>query len=330
MDFCELTFDLVVQNQRNPRNRNSGRLLDDRGRLTSDSLSQYLAGIGEHQLLTAEDEVRLAQAMEAGEEARRRLDSGDFGPTERARLERQVRAGRLARQEFIQANLRLVVSNARLYAGTNVDMLDLIQEGNLGLMRAVEKFDWRKGFKFSTYATWWIRQALQRARAEYSDPIRIPTALFDVLPVIRSAAEELRTKLGRAATIEELSEVTGIADREVERAMSVATTVALETPVGEDGALLGDFIMDVDADDPALITEQRIVEQTVRESLAALPEQHRRVVELRFGLDDGSPAAFSTVAAMTGLADHEVRDLVAEALVLLASDLQAVEDMRAA
>ncbi len=317
-----------MQNQRN--SRNGSKFVDERGRLTSDSLSQYLAGIGEHGLLTAEDEVRLAQAMEAGEDARVRLEAGDFDPLERARLERQVSAGRRARQEFIQANLRLVVSNARLYAGTNIDMLDLIQEGNLGLIRAVEKFDWRKGFKFSTYATWWIRQALQRARAEYSDAIRIPTALFDILPVVRSTAEDLRAKLGRAPTIEEIAEVTGVADREVERAMAVATTVALESPVGEDGALLGDFIMDEDAVDPSSMTEQRIVEEAVRESLAALPEKHRRVLELRFGLEDGTPAAFATVAAMIGMAEHDVRELVAEALVRLGADLQAVEDMRAA
>jgi RNA polymerase sigma factor (sigma-70 family) len=325
---CELTFDLVVQNQRN--SRNGTKLVDERGRMTSDSLSQYLAGIGEHDLLTAEDEVRLAQAMEAGSEAIRRLESGDFDVVERPRLERIVRAGRRARQDFIQANLRLVVSNARLYSGTNVDMLDLIQEGNLGLIRAVEKFDWRKGFKFSTYATWWIRQALQRARAEHSDSIRIPTALFDILPMVRTAADELRTKLGRAATAEEIAEVTGVDRREVERALSVATTVALETPVGEDGALLGDFIMDSEAPDPAAMTEQKIVEEAVRESLAALPEPHRRALELRFGLEDGTPAAFSTVAAQTGLAEHEVRDLVTEALALLAAELRAVEDMRAA
>ncbi len=317
-----------MQNQRN--SRNGSKFVDERGRLTSDSLSQYLAGIGEHGLLTAEDEVRLAQAMEAGEDARVRLEAGDFDPLERARLERQVSAGRRARQEFIQANLRLVVSNARLYAGTNIDMLDLIQEGNLGLIRAVEKFDWRKGFKFSTYATWWIRQALQRARAEYSDAIRIPTALFDILPVVRSTAEDLRAKLGRAPTIEEIAEVTGVADREVERAMAVATTVALESPVGEDGALLGDFIMDEDAVDPSSMTEQRIVEEAVRESLAALPEKHRRVLELRFGLEDGTPADFATVAAKIGMAEHDVRELVAEALVRLGADLQAVEDMRAA
>ena len=305
-------------------------LVDESGRLTSDSLSQYLAGIGEHQLLTAEDEVRLAQAMEAGVEARQRLDTGVKDPVERTRLQRAVRDGVRARHDFIEANLRLVVSNARLYAGAKVEMLDLIQEGNLGLIRAVEKFDWRKGFKFSTYATWWIRQALQRARADQSDAIRIPAALFDILPVVRGAAEDLRTKLGRPATTEEISDMTGIPVREVEKALSVATTVALETPVGEDGALLGDFITDSEAIDPASETEQRIVEEALRTSLSNLPELHRRALELRFGLTDGAPAAFETVSRMTGLPEADVRIMVADALVMLAADLQAVEDMRAA
>ncbi len=304
--------------------------MDETGHLTTDSLSQYLARIGDRELLTAEDEVRLAQAMEAGEEARRRLEGGVDAPAERARLERAVIDGVRARQQFVEANLRLVVSNARLYAGAKVDMLDLIQEGNLGLIRAVEKFDWRKGFKFSTYATWWIRQALQRARADHSDPIRIPAALFDILPLVRSAAEELRTRLGRPAIAEEIAEATGIANREVEKAMSVTTTVALETPVGEDGALLGDFIADTEALDPETQTEQRMVEEALRKSLDRLPELHRRALELRFGLAEGAPAAFVTISNVTGLPEHEVRELVAEGLVRLAADLASVEDMRAA
>lgn len=315
--------------QRNPVNRNGGTPVDETGRLASDSLSQYLAGIG-GPLLTAEDEVRLAQAMEAGAEARLALEEGVTDPAERTRLEHLSRDGERARHDFIQANLRLVVSNARLYSGSKVDMLDLIQEGNLGLIRAVEKFDWRKGFKFSTYATWWIRQALQRARADQSDAIRIPSALFDILPVVRGAAEDLRTRLDRAPSPEEIADVTGIAVADVERALSVATTVALETPIGEDGALLGDFITDTEAADPSTEVEQRIVEETLRAGLAHLPDLHRQVLEMRFGFADGAPAAFSTISKMTSVPETEARELVAEALALLAADLETVEDMRAA
>ena len=307
-----------------------GSLVDETGRLTSDSLSHYLSGIGGRPLLTAEDEVKLAQAMEAGSDARAALEVGVNDASERVRLQRAVREGSRARQEFIEANLRLVVSNARLYAGPNVEMLDLIQEGNLGLIRAVEKFDWRKGFKFSTYATWWIRQALQRARADQSDTIHIPSALFDILPVVRSAADELRTKMGRVATPEEIADLTGVTVVDVEKALSVATTVALEIPVGEDGALLGDFITDSEAIDPATEVEYRIVEDTLRASLSHLPELHRQVLELRFGFTDGAPAAFSTVSNVTGVPETEVRELVTEALALLAADLRSVEDMRAA
>jgi len=177
------------------KKRKTTALVDERGRLTTDLLGQYLAAIGEHELLTADDEVNLAQRMEAGEEARNRLEAGDFsGRSERAQLQRQIRDGELAQARFVEANLRLVVANARRYAGAGIDMLDLIQEGNLGLIRAVEKFDWRKGFKFSTYATWWIRQAMQRARATLAETIRIPTRIFDLLPVVKSAAESIQAE----------------------------------------------------------------------------------------------------------------------------------------
>ncbi|HSJ83026.1 MAG TPA: sigma-70 family RNA polymerase sigma factor, partial [Acidimicrobiia bacterium] len=194
-----------MPNQRNTSNRGRSALIDESGRLNSDALSQYLAGIGEHELLTAEDEVRLAQAMEAGAEARDRLVTGVDDPGERTRLERAVKAGERARQKFVEANLRLVVSNARLYAGSKVDMLDLIQEGNLGLIRAVEKFDWRKGFKFSTYATWWIRQAITRGIANTGRTIRLPVHAGDTLARLQKARARLELKLGRPATLAELS-----------------------------------------------------------------------------------------------------------------------------
>ncbi|MEX2252298.1 MAG: sigma-70 family RNA polymerase sigma factor [Acidimicrobiia bacterium] len=309
----------------------SSKLVDEAGRLTGDLLSQYLAGVGEHDLLTAEDEVRLAQAIEAGEEARHRLDAGEVdGAAERGRLERAVREGHRARKQFVEGNLRLVVANARRYVGGKVDMLDLIQEGNLGLITAVEKFDWRKGFKFSTYATWWIRQAMQRARATLGESIRIPAGVFDIIPVVRIASEELRTKLGRTATVDEIARETGIKPSDVEKVLSVATTVALETPVGEDGASLEQFIADDAAPDPELEVERRMVEDALAESLAALPEIHRRVIELRFGIGGRPPAAFAHISDVVGLSEHQVRELIAEAMATLATELEGVQDMRAA
>ena len=173
---------------RSDRDRN--KLTDERGRLTTDLVSQYLTAIGEYELLTAEKEVDYAQKIEAGQAAQEALEAGDYkGKTEEMLLRRKVRHGREAKDAFLTANLRLVVANARRYANTSgIDFLDLIQEGNLGLIRAVEKFDWRKGFKFSTYATWWIRQAITRAIADKSRTVRIPVHLHDTLAAVRARA----------------------------------------------------------------------------------------------------------------------------------------------
>ena len=174
---------------RSLKDRDRSKLTDDRGRLTTDLVSQYLTSIGEYELLTAENEVDYAQKIEAGQTAIERLEAGDFSTkAEEIQLKRQVRRGSEAKDAFLTANLRLVVANARRYANTSgIDFLDLIQEGNLGLIRAVEKFDWRKGFKFSTYATWWIRQAITRAIADKSRTVRIPVHLHDTLAAVRAA-----------------------------------------------------------------------------------------------------------------------------------------------
>jgi RNA polymerase sigma factor (sigma-70 family) len=297
----------------------------------TDVLGQYLAGIGNYELLNAEQEVELAQTMEAGKDARTRLESGEaLDPSERRQLRSRVVAGEAARQRFVEANLRLVVSNARRYAGNDIDMVDLIQEGNLGLITAVEKFDWRKGFKFSTYATWWIRQAMQRARANLGDTIRLPARLHDALPAVRAAAETLQSKLGRAATPEEIAEETGIDEDDVEKAMSVASTVAIETPVGEDGATLSDFIADVDAIAPDAEVELRLAEDALRSALAELPPTHRRAVELRYGLDDGAPATLARISSEIDVPEHQLRPLIDEALQRLATSLASSEDMIAA
>jgi RNA polymerase primary sigma factor len=307
------------------------RAVDERGRITSDLVSQYLEEISRYNLLTADEEVVLAQAMEAGVEAGARLEAGDVkSKSERTALEGAVRSGQLARSRFIESNLRLVVSNARRYVGDGLSMLDLIQEGNLGLITAVERFDWRKGFKFSTYATWWIRQAMQRARATLSNTIRLPAALFDILPVVRGAAETLRSQQGRTPTPEEIAEQTGIDVADVEKALAVGTTVALEAPVGEDGAELGDFVWDDEASDPYQDVETEILHQAVRASLEQLPELSRRVIELRFGLGEAPPATMKAIAEAVGVPEHKIKDIIDEATDALAGVLAPVEDMRAA
>lgn len=311
------------------RNKRSRKSTDSSA---TDLLGHYLAGIGDYELLDADDEVRLAQAIEAGNEARARLESGsDLDEGDRARLEEQVASGEAARKRFVESNLRLVVANARRYAGNDVDMVDLIQEGNLGLITAVEKFDWRRGFKFSTYATWWIRQAMQRARAQLSDSIRLPARLHDFVPPVRAAAELIQSRMGRAATPEEISEETGIDVGDVEDALMVGSTVALESPVGEDGAMLGDFIADVAALQPDTEVEQGLVVEALETALSNLEPMQRHAVEIRYGLGDHeAPATMARVASILDVPEHQVKPIIDEALEALAETLRPVEDMRAA
>jgi RNA polymerase sigma factor (sigma-70 family) len=300
----------------------------ERREMTEDSVGQYLSGVGQHELLTADDEVRLAQLMEAGEAARRRLEEGEFdNASEKMLLRRQVEQGERARKRFIEANLRLVVSNAKRYTGPGLDMLDLIQEGNLGLIRAVEKFDWRKGFKFSTYATWWIRQAMQRARATLSETIHVPTRIYDLIPAVRAAADFLQSETGRPPTIEEIAEESGVSVADVEKALDVGTTVALEAPVGEDGAELGDFISDPDATGPDSEVEERMASSRLRQALAELSPNQRTALELRFGMTDGVPATMARVAAETGLPEHRAKALIDEALEVLTRHLRPDEEL---
>lgn len=308
---------------------NSAVTRDDRRDLAAtDLLGRYLAGIGAYDLLTADEEVFLAQTMEAGIDARRRLDSGDeIERSERSRLRRAVRDGDAARRRFIESNLRLVVANARRYAGGDVEMLDMIQEGNLGLIRAVEKFDWRRGFKFSTYATWWIRQAMQRGRVDLTGSIRLPARMHDIVPIVRATAETLKTALGRPPTPAEIAEESGVDEDDVERAQSVATTVALETPVGEDGAALGDFISDSTALQPEEEVEQSIGGDVLREGLAGLAPQHRRVIELRFGLDDGEPATLARMSAELGVPEHRLSAMINESLDALREAVGTHEEL---
>ncbi len=297
----------------------ANKLTDERGRLTTDLVSQYLTAIGEYDLLTAEQEVELAQAIENGEEASVRLEEGDYkGKKEELELRRKYRKGKVAKDAFLTANLRLVVANARRYANTSgIDFLDLIQEGNLGLIRAVEKFDWRKGFKFSTYATWWIRQAITRAIADKSRTVRIPVHLHDTLAAVRAAQSSLKAELGRDPKPEEIAEEAGVTVDKVELALSVADTVSLEQPVGEDGAQLGDFIEDEDAADPVQITEELDVANSLRVSIERLPDREGRILALRYGFYDGVPRTLEEIGEEFNLTRERIRQLEKLALCRL-------------
>jgi RNA polymerase primary sigma factor len=256
---------------------------------SADSLQMFLNEIGRYPLLTAAEEVALAKRVERGDRA--------------------------AKERMINSNLRLVVHVAKRYRGHGVPFGDLIQDGVIGLNRAVEKFDWRKGFKFSTYATWWIRQAVQRSVAGQSRTIRVPTHVHERRQRLQRHARKLEPELGRPATPEELAKSTGIALAHVEEALGVAEArVSLNRPVGEDdGGEFGDLFADANAEDPAELAEDALRRRAVRLALAELPDRERRVLELRFGLD-GEPRSLEAIGAELGLTRERIRQLEAEAL----------------
>jgi RNA polymerase primary sigma factor len=295
------------------------KLAEDKGKLTTDLVSQYLTAIGNYELLSAEQEVELAQKIESGEKASKKLDKKQFKDKKgEIRLRRERKKGFDAKDAFLTANLRLVVANARRYANTSgIDFLDLIQEGNLGLIRAVEKFDWRKGFKFSTYATWWIRQAITRAIADKSRTVRIPVHLHDTMAAVRAAQAQLKAELGKDPKPEEIAKEAGVSVDKVELALGVADTVSLEQPVGEDGAQLGDFIQDEDASDPSLIVQDLDVAESLRESISRLPEREGRILALRYGFYDGVPRTLEEIGEEFDLTRERIRQLEKLALCRL-------------
>jgi len=283
-----------------------------------DSITLYLESVGRHDLLTAEEETTLAQAMEEGRRAAARLQAAGDGPSlaEGAALRRAVRAGEEARDRFISANLRLVVANARRYAGAaGLDLGDLVQEGNLGLMRAVDKFEWRRGFKFSTYATWWIRQALARAVAEKGRLVRIPGQLHETLGTVRASAAGLRARLQRAPTTEEIAQESGVPVDEVARALLVGDELSIDQPVGEDGALLADFISDEDAEDVSNSVERAEVAALLREAVARLEEREHHIIAARYGfLGDTVPRTLEEIGGDYGLTPERIRQIEKRAL----------------
>jgi RNA polymerase primary sigma factor len=284
-----------------------------------DSLAQYLGAMGRSELLTAQEEVSLAQQIEAAAATAARI-GGLTAPnaTDTIVLRRALSSQREAKERFVAANLRLVVANARRYSrASGIGLLDLIQEGNLGLIRAVEKFDWRKGFKFSTYATWWIRQAISRAIADKARTIRIPVHLSDTVRAVRGAQDGLKASLGREPRPEEIAEWAGFPVERVEVALKVTTTASLDQPVGEDGALLGDFIEDGDAADPAQMAIDAETTAVLRRLISELPPRERRILELRFGFSDGVPRTLGEIGEEFALTRERIRQLEKLALCRL-------------
>jgi RNA polymerase primary sigma factor len=293
-----------------------------------DPLGRYLNQIGRHPLLTAQEEVELARAIEEGDEAAARLKASKrLGRNARSRLEERARAGRRARQRFIQSNLRLVVSIARRYSSPKLSLLDLIQEGNLGLMRAVEKFDYRRGFKFSTYATWWIRQAITRALADKGRTVRIPVHMSDRLYRVRRAQSELFDDLQREPTPEEIAESVELPVEKVREALLVQPDpVSIHEPVGDEGgAELGDLVEDEAAESPFDAVARGLGREGLRRSLRKLSELERRILSLRFGLVTGDPLTLDEVARHVGLSREGVRRIEGEALSKLRRTSTAVE-----
>jgi RNA polymerase primary sigma factor len=266
---------------------------------TTDSLTLFMNTAGRYKLLTAADEIALAKRIERGDES--------------------------AKELMINSNLRLVVSIAKRYQGHGLPLLDLIQEGVIGLNRAVEKFDWRKGFKFSTYATWWIRQACQRAVSNQAKTIRVPTHVNERRQKLNRVRQRLEAERGEAPTVEDLANASGLSLTHVEEALgAVEVTASLNQAIGNDDGEFGDLFSDETSADPAEEASESVRRSEIREALATLPERQRRVLELRFGFE-GEPVSLEAIGQRLEVSRERVRQLEAEALTRLASELEGLE-----
>jgi RNA polymerase primary sigma factor len=289
---------------------------------TTDLVRVYLTDIGRVALLTAELEVDLARRIEAGlfaAEKLRQMDAKEIKkatPRVRKDLEWIAADGTRARNHLLEANLRLVVSLAKRYQGKGLTLLDLIQEGNIGLVRAVEKFDYTKGYKFSTYATWWIRQALQRAIADQGRTIRVPVHMVEQINKALRVKRDLATELGREPTFAELGNVLEMTAERVEEILGYGReTLSLETPVGDDGtATFGEFIEDADAPVPSEVVDFGLLQDRLRSVLDTLPERSAAVMRMRFGLDDGRARTLDEVGKELGLTRERIRQIERDTL----------------
>ena len=288
----------------------------------SDPVRMYLNEIGRYRLLTAQEEVELSMAYESGLRAGEQLEKAGadgLSGEDRGIIERLVHKGESSQRRLVEANLRLVVSIARRYVGRGMALLDLIQEGNLGLMRAVERFDYRRGFRFSTYATWWIRQSIARAIADQGRNIRMPIHVVDIINKLTRAQRDLAQSRGREPTIEELAVEMDIpVDRLTELTRIAQDTISLETPVGEEeDSTLGDFVEDHDAEVPADAATFKLLQENLALALEGLSQREREVLIMRFGLADGRMRTLEEVGSHFKVTRERIRQLETKALAKL-------------
>ena len=289
--------------------------------LAPDPIRQYLKEIGRVPLLNARQEVELAKKVEAGAAAATALDVAkadgvSLDPTEVRRLHRVEANGQVARKHMASANLRLVVSIARRYNNHGLSLLDLIQEGSVGLLRAVEKFDYNRGFKFSTYATWWIRQAITRAIADQGRTIRIPVHMVETINQLTRIQRTLVQELGREPTEEEIGERAEMTPERVREILKISQApTSLDSPIGEEGdGRLGDFIEDSDAVAPPDAAEDSVMREQLHGILRTLPDRERKVIELRYGLIDGHPRTLEEVGREFGVTRERIRQIESKTL----------------
>ena len=281
-----------------------------------DSVRLYLQEIGDTDLLTVQEEVWLSRRMERGKIAEELLLDPDLSPEKRAELDAVRLDGELARAHLIRANLRLVVSVAKKYVGRGLSFLDLIQEGNIGLMKATDKFDYKRGFKFSTYATWWIRQAITRAISDQSRTIRLPVHVGETINRVKKTGHRLQQILEREPTQIEIARAMDVTDDKVRQVLDVSRhPISLEAPVGQEGdAFLGDFIEDESMPHPLELASHELLKSQICEALAKLTERERKIIVLRFGLEDGRFRTLEEVGREFGITRERIRQIEAKAL----------------
>jgi len=314
--------DVVEAATDEPEELPRGAVDTSRRAATGDLVRIYLREIGRVPLLTAQDEVELAKAIEAGLFAEEKLQGGFGGRgadgTEIAELALLAADGLRAKQRLIEANLRLVVSIAKRYIGRGLVFLDLIQEGNLGLIRAVEKFDYTKGYKFSTYATWWIRQAITRAIADQARTIRIPVHMVETINKMARIQRQLHQDLGREAAPDEIAAEMGLSPERVAEIQRIAQEpVSLQSPIGEEDSDLGDFIEDADAVVPMEAAAFIMLQDQLEQVLDNLTRREQRIIQLRFGLTDGHPRTLEEVGREFGVTRERIRQIESKTLAKL-------------